>query len=216
MAGSSEVFERNYQDYCAQIANVDLPAVANGLGIVPDGDRMFISFFDDKYFVSNRGIADASGSRPDYVTFVILAKYILLCPERSHQDAEWVAFKDFKRATHFTNVNYFASDVERAIEKHFTGKLAELGGVCRRLGGFPVKMNSFDLGMQFNALPRISLLLLFNDADEEFPAKSTVLFQKHAEYYLDPESLAMLGACLAKKLKQSMTDYMAAKTVLSG
>ncbi len=205
MAGTSEVFERNYQDYCTQLADVDLRSIENGLGMVSDGDRMALTFFDQKYFVSNRGIVDASGSRPDYVTFVILAKYILLCPERSHQDAEWVAFKDFKRATHFTNVNYFASDVERAIEKHFSGKLAELGEACRKMGGFPVKMNSFDLGMQFNALPRISLLLLFNDADEEFPAKSTVLFQKHAEYYLDPESLAMTGACLAKKLKQALT-----------
>ena len=205
MAGSSEAFERNYQDYCAQIANVDLRSIANALGIVPDGDRMLISFFDDKYFVSSQGIVDASGSRPDYLTFVILAKYILLCPERSHQDAEWVSFKDFKRATHFTNVNYFASDVERAIEKHFSGKLAELGEACRKLGGTPTKMASFDLGVQFDALPRIALLLLFNDADEEFPAKSTVLFQKHAEYYLDPESLAMTGACLAKKLKQALT-----------
>ena len=204
MAGSSEVFERNYQDYCAQIAKIDLRSIANELGIVPDGDRVLISFFDDEYFVSNHGIVDASGNRPDYVIFVILAKYILLCPERSRQDAEWVSFKDFKRATHFTNVNYFASDVERAIEKHFSGRLAELEEASSKLGGTPVKMGSFDLGMQFHSLPRIDLLLLFNDADEEFPAKSTVLFQKHAEYFLDPESLAMLGACLAKKLKQAL------------
>jgi len=204
MAESSEVFERNYQDYCTQLAGVDLRCIENGLGMVSDGDRMALTFFDQKYFISNRGIVDTSGSRPDYVTFVILAKYILLCPERPHQDAEWVSFKDFKRATHFTNVNYFSSDVERAIEKHFSGKLAELGEACRKLGGTPVKMNSFDLGVQFDALPRIALLLLFNDADEEFPAKATVLFQKHAEYYLDPESLAMTGACLAKKLKQAL------------
>ena len=66
-------------------------------------------------------------------------------------------------------------------------------------------MASFDLCVQFDALSRIALLLLFNDGDEEFPAKSTVLFQKHAEYYLDPESLAMTGASLAKKLKQALT-----------
>jgi hypothetical protein len=52
-----------------------------------------------------------------------------------------------------------------------------------------------------SALPRISLLLLFNDGEEEFPAKCSVLFQRHAEYYLDPESLAMTSACLARELK---------------
>ena len=71
------------------------------------------------------------------------------------------------------------------------------------MGGFAHQMEiSYDLAVKFDALPRISLLLLFNDGDEEFPAKCTVLFQKHAEYYLDPESLAMTGACLAKALKQ--------------
>jgi hypothetical protein len=60
----------------------------------------------------------------------------------------------------------------------------------------------YDLSMQFKALPRISLLMLFNDDDGEFPAQCTVLFQKHAELYLDPESLAMSGAFLARSLKR--------------
>ena len=54
--------------------------------------------------------------------------------------------------------------------------------------------------MEIDALPRLSLLLLFNDADEEFAANGTVLFQKHAEHYLDPESLAMTSAFLVRLL----------------
>lgn len=78
---------------------------------------------------------------------------------------------------------------------------------CGELGGSPHEMDiTYDLSIRFVALPRISLLLLFNDGDEEFPAKCTVLFQKHAEYYLDPESLAMTGACLAGKLKRRTGD----------
>ena len=52
--------------------------------------------------------------------------------------------------------------------------------------------------MKFQALPRIVLLLLFNDGDEEFPAKCTVLFERHAEHYRDPESLAMTSTWLAR------------------
>jgi hypothetical protein len=47
---------------------------------------------------------------------------------------------------------------------------------------------------------RIGLLLVFNDQDEDFPAQCRALFQRHAEFYLDPESLAMTGAALAKTL----------------
>jgi len=157
--------------------------------------------------VSNNGIFDESGNRPDYIISIILSKYILLCPGQSHHDNEWVSFKDFKRVSHFTNVNYFSSDTERAIEKHFSGKLDKLKKASEELDGSQHEMEiSYDLSMQFNALPRISLLLLFNDGDEEFPAKCTVLFQRHAEYYLDPESLAMTSACLARELKRKASS----------
>ncbi|RJQ72294.1 MAG: DUF3786 domain-containing protein [Desulfobacteraceae bacterium] len=202
MDESSDVFERNVLDYCAQMEKIDFGSIETELGMVHNGDRRIIPFFNDRYIVSRKEIVDESGNRPDYMTFVILAKYILLCPGRSHYDAEWVSFKDFKKATHFTNVNYFSSDTERAIERHFSGKLNELEKACHELGGLRCKLEiAYDLMMQFNALPRISLLLLFNEEDEEFPAKCSVLFQKHAEYYLDPESLAMTGGCLAKKLR---------------
>jgi len=53
-----------------------------------------------------------------------------------------------------------------------------------------------------DALPRVPVILLFNDADDEFPAQSSVLFEQRAEKYLDPECLAMAGRLLFTRLKQ--------------
>lgn len=196
---SEDIFEENYQGYQAQLSQVDLESVWDRLGLLSESGKLFVPFFGQRFFVSNQGLMDDSGHRPDYMVAVILFKYILLCPDVPHLDGEWVSFKDFKNI----NVNYFASDTERAIEKHFSGRLEELGKACLELGGIHQEMETpYDLSMRFEALPRISLLLLFNDGDEEFPAKGTVLFQRQAEYYLDPESLAMTGAFLAKNLKQ--------------
>ncbi len=202
MTNPIDIFEENYQEYRTQLAKVDFESIKDTLGIVSDSNKMFIPFLKNRFFVSNDGITDASGNRPDYSVAVILCKYILLCPTEPHYEPEWAAFRDFKRVSHFTNVNYFSSDTEKVIEKNFSGKLNELRKACAELGGFHHEtQTSYDLSMEFVALPRISLLLLFNDGDEEFPAKSTVLFQRHAEYYLDPESLAMTSASLAKNLK---------------
>ena len=55
--------------------------------------------------------------------------------------------------------------------------------------------------MQIDALPRIPLLLLFNDRDEEFPAQCSVLFEKRTEAYLDMECVAMVGMLLCEYLK---------------
>ena len=193
MVGSSDIFEKNYQEYCAQLAKIDFGSIRDGLGLITDGDRMFIPFFNRRYWVSNNGIVDTSGNRPDYMVCVILAKYILLCPDQPNDDKEWVSFKDFKRVSHFTNVNYFSSDTQRAIEKHFSGKLNELKNACQELEGFHHAMEiSYDLSIQFNALPRISLLLLFNDGDEEFPATGNILFDSSIEKRLSAEDIAVM------------------------
>ena len=62
---------------------------------------------------------------------------------------------------------------------------------------------AYDLSVSFTALPRLSLLLLVNDADDDFPTDCKVLFQRQGEYYLDPESLAMTSGLLAKKIIQA-------------
>ncbi len=202
MSEKSKIFEEYYEDYCRQISGIDFDSAKEILEIEGDGDRLVIPFFDRKYTFSGNEILDPSGKRPHYMVCVILAKYLLLCPDLPHDGKEWVSFKDFKEASHFLNVNFFASDTERAIVKFFSGKKDMLLRACEELGGvnregeFP-----YDLAMEFNALPRFSLLLLFNDADEEFSAKCTVLFQSRAEFYLDPESLAMTGSYLAKLLQ---------------
>jgi hypothetical protein len=46
-------------------------------------------------------------------------------------------------------------------------------------------------------------LILFNDADEEFPAQCMVLFERRAENYLDMECLAMVGMLLFEQLKRA-------------
>lgn len=205
MTDPVDIFERNYQEYQTQLSKVDFASIKDKLGILSDSDKMFIPLLNKRFFVSNEGITDESGRRPDYSVSVILSQYILLCPDESYYDAEWTAFRDFKRVSHFKNVNYFSTDTEKVIQESFSGKLNELRKACTEVGGFPHEMGTaYDLSMQFVALPRISLLLLFNDGDEEFPAKCTLLFQKHAEYYLDPECLAMTSAFLAKNLKQQI------------
>jgi len=207
MKQHSEIFEINYMEYCAQIASLDFSSLKKKLGIKQDGNEMMIPFFNINYFISKEGIVDGSGTRPDYMVCVILSKYLLLCPESSHDDTEWVSFKDFKKTSHVLNLNYFSSDTEKPIVQHFSGRLDALSAACEKFGGLPYDIEvSYDLVMRFDALPRISLLLLFNDKDEEFPAHCSVLFQKQAEYYLDPESLAMTSAFLAKKLIRYKKD----------
>ena len=203
MTAPSTVFEKHDADYRARIKNLDFERIAPILGLEPMGDGWVLPFFNRRYTISPNGIWDERRQAPDYAAVVILAKYLTRCPTYLHRDRQWAAFKDFKRESHFTNINYFASDTEQKIVTAFSGKQAALGRAARCIGGIPGDSElAYDLVMQIQALPRIALLLLFNDGDEDFPAYGTVLFWRQAEYYLDPESLAMTSALLAKRLAE--------------
>jgi hypothetical protein len=203
MSVNNPIFEKNYSYYLEEIAKVDFRVIKDTLGCRVDGDQMVVPFFGRDYRVSRSGMTDAADQRPGYVVCVVLAKYILRCPAITSAGDGWVSFKDFKTTSHFTNVNYFASETERAIVKGFSGRLDELAEACRQTGGVPDEAGMpYDLSVRFEALPRVSLLLLFNDRDDEFSAGCKVLFNKHAEHYLDPESLAMTGSLLAKQLNR--------------
>jgi hypothetical protein len=202
MTQQSSIFQKNYETYRSRIGTVDFATVAPMLGLVPAGDRFRLEFLGRAYFVSPDGIEEESGKTPDYMIRVILAKYLILCPDHVYQNGAWCAFRDFKKESHFLNVNYFTSDTENVITGTFAGKIDTLARTCAQLGGERENDSfAYDLVVRFRALPRISLLLLFNERDDDFTAYSTVLFQKQAERYLDPESLAMTSAYLAYRLK---------------
>lgn len=198
----SSVFETHYENYLRQIATLDFSSIKTTLGIELRGQEAIIPFFGEDYMVSNTGIADASGKRPDYMICVILSKYLLLCPGAPVVNKAWSALKDFHKMSQFTNLNVFTSDAEQPIVKGFSGRVGALSDASHQLGGAPCELSSsYDISMQFNALPKIDILLLFNDRDDEFPASCSVLFQRQAESYLDPESLIMVGIAFTRRLK---------------
>ncbi len=200
MDDKPSVFNRTYKGYLAQLAAIDLSSVAGRLGGSLIGDAIGIPLYGEWYTISGSGITDIDGKEPTLDVSVILAKYILLCPSVEPSGGDWVSYRDFKDSGPLTV--YFAHDVEQAIAGHFGGRLGDLRSACKILGGSPPNIYlSNDLSIQFDALPRVQVLLIYDDADDEFPASASVLFDSRAEKYLDPESLAMLGRLLFVRLK---------------
>jgi hypothetical protein len=202
MTEKSSVFEETYTNYLAQIAELDFEKIAAQLGAERVADEMMIPFFGIPHRISAAGISDPSGSRPNFSVCVVLFKYLLLCPGEDPVENDWVSFKDFRDSAPFAGsfVNY----TEAPMPKYFSGRLTQLEMACRKISGhLPAAQYSYDLCMQFEPLPKIPVLMLFNDADDEFPAQCAVLFERRAEKYLDMECLAMVGMQLFERLKRA-------------
>jgi hypothetical protein len=196
------IFDKIYAQYISDVSAIDLDRVQDRLEIGRDGDSAIIPFYGTPYRVSGQGVVDPSGQRSSHAVSVILCKYLLMCPESAPTGgSDWVKYNDFKDAAPFAGG--FRNMAERPISAAFSGRLEDLEKACAALGGQPGSESiSCDLNIRFQALPKLPLLLLFNDEDEDFPAQCSLLFEKRASAYLDMECLAMLGMVLAVWLKE--------------
>lgn len=206
MSAEETVFEKHYRFYLEQLGGLSLKNTADAVGAVVEGDALRIVFFGRTYTVSGDGIADPFGRRPPYDCCVILSRYLLSRPNTSAAEGSWMSFRDFKDAAPLTG--FFANDVEGAISSHFSGKLDALQRASDALGGTDAGIEArYDLVSRFTALPKVSLLLLFNDEDEGFAPTSSVLFEACTEAYLDAECIAMLGSQLFRHLKAAALGH---------
>ncbi|MEA3438094.1 MAG: DUF3786 domain-containing protein [Thermodesulfobacteriota bacterium] len=203
MTNKESVYEKTYENYLAQVGETDFNSVKQKLGVEVEKNKIIIPLFGKSYEISAAGISDTGGKQPMFDICVILCKYILLCPQISPKEKDWVSFRDLKDSGPLTS--YFVNDVERAIATQFNGKLGDMKNAGRIVKGYSPDIEvSYDLSMQFDALPRVPIVMLFNDADDEFFATCSVLFERRAESYLDPECLAMVGRCLFADLKKAV------------
>ena len=203
MAKKSPVFEKIYRDYLDQVAALDLSGKEELLGIRRSEEGIWVPFFNRQFCVASTGISDSSGRQPIHAVSVVLCRYLILCPDRYPESGtEWVSYRGFKDAAPFAEA--FAKNTEAAIAENFAGRLTEFKAAGRELGGAPIETDlSYDLTMRFDGLPRVPVFLLSNDADEEFGAECSVLFEKRAEAFLDMECLAIVGWLLSDYLAQA-------------
>lgn len=202
MASDPTIFEQHTRDYLDQLARKDFAPLADRLGVSVENRIITVVVFGQPYRVLSAGIDRPDGRPADYTTTVIICRYLLQCPDFDPAGNQWQTFKDFPDAAPL--VDYFTTNVEKAVTARFAGRLQQLRAAAERLGGQRPSMDlSYDCISTIAALPRVPLLLLFNDADEDFPAQSTVLFENRVRHYLDMECVAMVGSLLVSHLNKT-------------
>jgi hypothetical protein len=197
--GRSPVFEETYQKYLAELRQTDIFARADLLGLEPEDGYLRIPLYGREYRVSSSGISDPGGREVTAAVRVVLCKYLLTCPpELPPLSDRLVTYREFKDAGPL--VSYFTTNTNKIIETTFAGNLSLLHERAALAGGEVLPSETHDLSLKFMALPRIPVLLNFNDRDELFPASASVLYRASAEVFLDMECLAITGTLLAGRL----------------
>ena len=203
MSEKSAVFETTYGQYLGQLAAIDTLDRADRLGAeVADGE-LVIPLYGTPYALSREGVRSLDGRPVNFAIRVVLCCYVLQCPPRVPPPGNWMTYREFRNAGPL--VGYFTANTQKIIETSFAGRTPDLEKACRRLGARSFEDGAaYDLSMTFDFLPRIPVLLRFNDRDSEFPAQCAILFPQSAEAFLDMECMAIGGTLLAGTLTQAL------------
>ena len=212
MPQASPVFEQHYEDYLKQLAKLDLSVIGPALGgqLEKGQDELCvrIPYFNITYTISSKGIAGPGGRKAGYDSCTVLCRYLIMAGDVESGTGvnfsggdDWVGFRDLKDSGPLTV--YFRDNVELALSKTLSGRIADAPAISAQLNGAPPDMDvNYDLALEIKALPQIPMLLLFNDAEEGFPASCSVLFRSSVETYLDAECIAMIGYRLAAVMQK--------------
>lgn len=212
MPEPSEVFDRHYKAYLARLADLDLEQIGPLVGGEYNQESLSVSYFNRIYRVSPAGILDRDGRQASYETCIILSRYLIMVngradrPDRGqNHPVKWTGFRDLKESGPLTV--YFRDNAEQAISDLLAGHGATAARKLSVLGGRPPALEAgYDLALEFDGLPKVPMLLLFNDSEEGFPATCSVLFAHDVETWLDAECIAMMGYGLAGRIRTCMAS----------
>ena len=199
MDNEKKIHEKTYKNYLLQLADVDLSARGEALDAKMSDRELVINFYGEPFTVSSAGVKNSAGQKANLAVSVVLCKYVLQAPENVPEDGEWITYREFRDSGPL--LGFFNDNTKKTIERTFAGSILSLKKACERLGGIPYSYDkTYDLSMEITALPRIPVLLRFNDRDDEFPAQCSILFKQSAEKYLDMDCLTIVGTFLTGNL----------------
>jgi hypothetical protein len=181
----------NYDLVLAELLRIadETGALGNAvsLGGTFDGETAMVPIFGTPCLVRPDGVYQ-NGQRLDTIGAILAARYLLQAGKEGIEN-EWLPYRDLKDGAQFSS--YIKAHIEDPTAAVFTGKSKLLQSRLEGLQGNPYtgEVHS-DLAFVVYPLPRVPVLCLFWDRDEEFPASFQFLFDASACSYLDLEALA--------------------------
>jgi hypothetical protein len=98
---------------------------------------------------------------------------------------EWVKFNTL-RGSWACRYSFNEEDLD-TLAKVFVEKRNSVIGALERLGG--KKADYGDVAYELSVLPKVKVLVVFEDADDEFPASVRLLYDNNSIFYLPHEML---------------------------
>jgi hypothetical protein len=126
----------------------------------------------------------------DTIGAILVLRYLLVGGSAPLEHA-WTPYRDLKDGAQFAA--FIKANIEDKLAAAFGGRSKRLAARLEGIGGRPYEGDvRADLTALLHPFPKVPVLCLFWDRDQEFPASLQFLFDRSAPSYLDLESLAVV------------------------
>jgi hypothetical protein len=193
-ASPGTAYEQALEIMKVKMKSVDFRKISKLFGArYLDEDALELIFLNENYRVSRDKVVGPSGQEARPWIAVLIYNHLCM-PDPSAPSGEWITFSSVP-ASHAKD-KAWAGHIEEELAVHFSGDVAALKNSCEKMGGTKADIpGTHDAAYEFRFFPHYPALLLFYDAvaEENFPAQCKLLLDKTAPYYLDIESMVVLG-----------------------
>ena len=109
---------------------------------------------------------------------------------------QWISFSELPDGRFYNQA--FQGYTGREIAKKFKNDILDFEKAAQAAGGS--KYPHGDKAYIFKMLPRISLLTVYWQGDEDFPSSAQILFGAEVNHYLPTDACAIAGSMLTRRL----------------
>jgi len=136
-----------------------------------------------------------TNSKPDLLMEALIL-YYLHTSDGTPTAGEWIAFTDLPDGRFYTKA--FQGYTGRELEQAFGNDVNRFKAKAVACGGQPESFG--DAAFRFQVLPRIPILAVCWQGDEDFPPSYKILFDANTRHHLPTDACAIMGGLLTRRL----------------
>jgi hypothetical protein len=115
----------------------------------------------------------------------------------------WISFADLPGGRFYNQA--FQGYTGGELWRHFKNDIESLKRAALTFSSSLLPDSPGTLAFRFQALPRLPLLLVIWEGDEDFPPAYQILFDAATAHYLPTDACAILGSSLTGRLKKNFS-----------
>jgi hypothetical protein len=190
--------EPRLQELRLRLEGIEPAILAERTGSDLDGAEFRLHLWGKPVCLALSGFTalDAATRQPLRPDQQLLLLYYFTSADGTVETGQWISFADLPGGRFYNQA--FQGYTGHELVKAFDSDRVAFERAASSLDGRPYPLG--DAAFIFHALPRVALLAIFWQGDEDFPASFQILFDSSASHYLPTDACAILGSSLTHRL----------------